>query len=194
MISNNVNPSDREGIAAAARKRGSPSAGASLAQRILTQKDTRADAVYNHRPAELMPPPITIYHPVFAKFLQLMAEPPDPTHEELGQAHEFVFLASAYYRYEAERVEKLSHTMNTAVHRDILGTRVLSYTSSRPTSGGFVFSGSTPNGFSTVAAILEAKAEIGEGGNDPIAQAECAYVAVYSSDEVLRLQCCSSWC
>ncbi|KAF9779195.1 hypothetical protein BJ322DRAFT_1113551 [Thelephora terrestris] len=171
----------REGIAAAAQKRESPSTGASLTQRTLTQNDGRADAVYNYRPAELTPPPITIYHPVFAKFLQLMAEPPDPTHEELGRAHEFVCLASAYYRDEAERVGKLSRSINAAVHDGILGTHPLSYTSSKLAPGGVVFSGKTPSGFLTIAAILvlEAKAEIGE--------------AVYSSDEARHIReasCC----
>lgn len=184
----------REGIAAAAQKRDPPSTGAHLTQRIQTQRDTRADAVFNYRPPDLAPPPITIYHPVFAKFLRLMAEPPDPTPEDLGRAHDFVCLASAYYKDEAERVLKLSRNLNAAVYHGILGIQKLSYTSSKLAPDGVVFSERTPSGFSTITAILEVKAEIGEGNSDPIAQAECAYVAVYSSDEVFRLCRCSSWC
>ncbi|KAF9777626.1 hypothetical protein BJ322DRAFT_1114857 [Thelephora terrestris] len=191
-----VNESDvqirREEIAVAARKRDSPSAGASLTQRIVTQKQIRADAVYNYRPAHLAPPPITIYHPVFAKFLQLMAEPRNPTHEELNLAHDFVCLASAYHKDEATRISELSLTMKAAVHSGILGPTTLSYKSRQLIPDGVVISGATPDGFKTIAAILEVKAEIGEGGSDPIAQAECAYVAVYSTEEALhiRASCC----
>jgi hypothetical protein len=186
--------SGREEIAVAARKRDSPSADASLTQRIVTQTDFRADAVYNYRPANLAPPPITIYHPVFAKFLQLMAEPRNPTHEELNLAHSFVCLASAYHKDEATRISELLFNMRAAVHFGILGPRQLAYQSRQLVLDGVVTSAATPDGFRTIAAILEAKAEIGEGGNDPIAQAECAYVAVYSAEEVFYLQYCTSQC
>ena len=41
-----------------------------------------------------------------------------------------------------------------------------------------------PNGFETVSVISEVTNEIGDGGCDPLAKAECAYVATYSSEEV----------
>lgn len=150
--------------------------------------------MYNYRPIDLTPLPITIYHPVFAKFLKLMEEPLVPTHEELEQAHEFVCLASAYYGDEAERISHLSRNMKAAVHSDVVGAKPLCYLSNGFTPDGVVSSAVTPDGFSTIAAIFEGKAEIGEGGNDPIAQAECAYVAVYSSAEVFRSQCGAYWC
>ncbi|KAF9777978.1 hypothetical protein BJ322DRAFT_1131556 [Thelephora terrestris] len=195
-IIHELNESDakirREEIAVAARKRDSPSAGASLTRRIVTQTDFRADTVYNYRPANLAPPPITIYHPVFAKFLQLMAEPRNPTHEELNLAHDFVCLASAYHKDEATRIGELSFNMRAAVHFGIPGPIQLAYQSRQLVLDGVVTSAATPDGFRTIAAILEVKAEIGEGGSDPIAQAECAYVAVYSTEEALhtRAACC----
>jgi len=118
-----------------------------------------------------------------------MEKPQEPTHEELEQAQIFIIAASDYYRDEAERVVRLSSIMKTGVHNDILGMRTLSYVSSQFTSDGVVFSREAPGGFSTIVAIIEVKSEIGEGGSDPIAQAECAYVAAYSSDEVFRSLC-----
>ena len=116
-----------------------------------------------------MPPPITIYHPVYAKFIQMMAEPQEFTHEELDSAQKFVTQAAAYYKSEDEQKTETSEM-------------------------GSVVNSKVRDGFHTVAAITEVKAEIGEGGCDPIAQAECAYVAIYSSDEVCRSQRCPLWC
>ncbi|KAH9947831.1 hypothetical protein B0H21DRAFT_806645 [Amylocystis lapponica] len=153
----------REHIATAAKKRKFPSTGAHTADRIVTQNPTRVDAVYNYRPIDLAPPPITLYHPVFAKFLQLMAEPQIFSDEELNNAQSFITLAVAYYKEEA-RLEP----------------------------DGLVSSADTPDGFSTITAIHEVKLEIGDGGSDPIAQGECVYVAIYSSNEArfIREACC----
>ncbi|KAH9948020.1 hypothetical protein B0H21DRAFT_735808 [Amylocystis lapponica] len=172
----------REHIATAAKMRKSPSTGAHTADRIVTQNPTRVDAVYNYRPIDLAPPPITLYHPVFAKFLQLMAEPQEFTKEELIRAHSFVTLAVAYYRDEATRRETLYCDMSTAIHESIL---VLG-------PDGVVSSEETLDGFSPVTAIHEVKLEIGDGGCDPLAQGECDYVAIYSSNEarLVREVCC----
>ncbi|KAH9949162.1 hypothetical protein B0H21DRAFT_820351 [Amylocystis lapponica] len=161
----------REHIATAAKKRKSPSTGAHTAE---------------------PPPPITLYHPVFAKFLQLMAEPQEFTSEELNHAHSFVTLAAAHYRYKDTRREKLRSVMGAAVHNSILASKALSYASRRLKPDGAVSSVETPDGFLIITAIHEVKLEIGDGGSDPIAQGECDYAAVYSSNEArpIREVCC----
>ncbi|KAH9948021.1 hypothetical protein B0H21DRAFT_708046 [Amylocystis lapponica] len=168
----------REHIATAAKKRKSPSTGAHTADRIVTQNPTRVDAVYNYRPIDLAPPPITLYHPVFAKFLQLMVEPQIFSDEELNNAQSFITLAVAYYKEEAIRKRKLQLVMGAAVHKNILVSEGLSYTYTRWLLDHY--------------AIHEVKLEIGDGGSDPIAQGECVYVAIYSSNEArfIREACC----
>ena len=144
-------------------------------------------AVYNYRPLELIPPPITIYHPVFTKFIQMMLDAQVFTHDELDLAHGFVTQAVDYYSTEADRVSHSSQ-MTAAVHPDILSSI---YPFRNLGLDGVVTSAHAPNGFTTVLAMSEVKVEAGEGGCDPIAQAECAYVAVYASDQVGRSQRCT---
>ena len=66
----------REAIAANARTRPSPFRGATTAHLYGIQYDDRPDAIHNFRPLGLSAPPVTIYHPVFARFLQRMDEEP----------------------------------------------------------------------------------------------------------------------
>ncbi|KZT68353.1 hypothetical protein DAEQUDRAFT_766353 [Daedalea quercina L-15889] len=180
----------REDIAAAARKRDSSSSGATAACRTATQVK-RKDAVYNYRPLDLAPPPITIYHTVFAKFLRMMNEPCAFTHEELDHAQKFVTQAVTYYSKEDKRIIHSSE-MALAVHPQILSSMSPSFTSSRLEPDGVVRSAMLHNDLYTVPALAEVKVEVGEGGCEPLAQAECAYVAIYSSDEArpVRQACC----
>ena len=141
--------------------------------------------MYNYRPVELAPPPITIYHPVFAKFIQMMSDRHAFTHDELDRAQKFITQTLAYCPTEAARLSHSSE-MKNAVHANILSSMALSFASSKLLPDGAVSSGEAPNGFIALSAICEAKVEIGEGGCDPLAQAECAYVAVYASAEVGR--------
>lgn len=77
----------RENIAMAARSRDSPSTGAKTANRRETQVSHRLDAIHSFRPLELSTPPVSIYHPVFGRFHQLiMEERDDFTPEELDNA------------------------------------------------------------------------------------------------------------
>ena len=99
----------RENIAAKARLRSSPSTEAVTAVRRDMQHRRRLDAVHNFRPLELSTPPITIYHPVFAQFLQLMEEEPtDFKPEELTRAQYFVAAATDFYRTADKRVDALT--------------------------------------------------------------------------------------
>ncbi|KZT18890.1 hypothetical protein NEOLEDRAFT_1142814 [Neolentinus lepideus HHB14362 ss-1] len=181
----------RETIARVAQTRKSPSAGAAIGELVITQRAGRADAVYNYRPLSLTPLPITIYHPVFAKFLQIMEEDTVLMHDELAHALTFIGQAVKLYKNETKRMEQLS-AMKAGVHQSILGITGLTFESGDFNPDGVVFSAQTPDQFKTILCITEVRNEIGEGGSDPISQAECAYVAVYSSDEArpVRDMCC----
>ncbi|KZT22158.1 hypothetical protein NEOLEDRAFT_1150158 [Neolentinus lepideus HHB14362 ss-1] len=184
--------SRRETIARAAQQRESPSVGASIKELITTQRHERVDAIYNYRPVYLTPPPITIYHPVFTKFLEIMEQDIDVTHEELGHAQMFIDQAVRVYKYPSDRINRLS-AIKTAVHQQILGITPLGFGDTEFLTDGIIFSAEASDEFKSVICFTEVRNEMGWGGHDPVAQAECAYVATYSSDEarcVRQLCCC----
>ena len=97
---------DRETIAALARARESPSAGAKLAAMINNQCEDRQDAVYNNRPQSLSGPPIQIYSPAFVTFIQEMSHSPttvDSSPMELDSALEFINVSLGFYRDKSNR-------------------------------------------------------------------------------------------
>ena len=172
---------DRENIAAKGRSRSSPSTSAITAARLDIQHGRRPDAVHNFRPLELSTPPVTIYHPVFARFRRLMAqEPTDLGPEELFRAQCFVTAANKFYKSEEMRIQETFRWL----HADILTKETFEFSSQKVTPDGTVCVAKTHDDFDTVSVIIEVKNEIGDGGCDPLAQAECDYVAIYSAVEV----------
>ena len=103
--------------------------------------------------------------------------------EELTRAQYFVAAANDIYSLEERHVDGL-HEMARAVHAQVLTQKMFEFKSQTLKANGAVRAARTSNGFETVSVITEVRNEIGEGDCDPIAQAECAYVAIYSSDEV----------
>ncbi|RPD53873.1 hypothetical protein L226DRAFT_617285 [Lentinus tigrinus ALCF2SS1-7] len=190
-VNESVGKINREQIAIAAQRRDSPSTRATLPQRLKNQTVTRIDAVHDGRPIELTGPSITIYHPVFAKFLKYMAEPQEFTSEELDTAHSFVTKAVAYFADEPTRRLKLKDSMGDGVHRQVLELTKIPNSTGRFTSDGAMFASptaTTPDDFCPIIALHELKNEIGEGGCDPIAEAENMYVAYYSSNEARSIR------
>ncbi|TFY73271.1 hypothetical protein EWM64_g10741, partial [Hericium alpestre] len=174
----------RENIADIARRRVLPSIGATAAHGLESQTAGCTDAIYNYRPLELASPPITIYHPVFAKFLQMMAEPHEFTHEELDYARAFVSQAAAYHRYDCDRPRNQYMIGPAADPTIFMRTRLSCAASGEFVADGIVTTAEAHNDFPTVAAITEMTLEVGEGGCDPLAKAECDYAAIYCSEEV----------
>lgn len=180
--------SDREEIAKVARSRDSPSAGAKLNVLQVTQRKTRPDAVYNWRPMSLQPPPISVYHPTFAKFTRLMSmqlEDEEFSHDELQSAFEFIISSLEFYTNEETRQMCLKGIQS--IDRNILQQTRIFLTSGNLTPDGYSQSPTPvfpPGSRMAYKAFQHLKAEVGTGSCDPMAQAECAFLAVYSSDEV----------
>lgn len=178
---------DRETIADAAQRRESPSTGATLRGRIRTQKPSRIDAVYNSRPPSLIALPITVYSPVFARFMRLMATDDMLTHEQLDIAKTFVEGVLPYYSTEGYRIAA-SQAMAMAVHPCILTHSSFTLSGQiRCTTDGAVRLGARLGDLEPALVLSEVSNEIGEAASDPSAQAECAYVTIYSSKEVRHL-------
>ncbi len=92
------------------------------------------------------------------------------------------------YAVAARRTNKLRPTMGEAVHptTTILKSITLTFPSSTGTlqPDGRVSSIETPDGFLIIPTITGVEEVVGTGGgSDPNAQAECDYIALYSSEE-----------
>ena len=77
------------------------------------ERDDRDDAVYNGRPIGLTAPPPLIYHLVFVKFQQQMAEPIDRvtfTSTELRNALQLMIDSVAFYADEKTRISKIQES------------------------------------------------------------------------------------
>jgi hypothetical protein len=179
----------RENVVAAACKRDSPSSGAKNSTLINTQRKEKIDAVYNGRPLELTAPPISIYHPVFAKFRREVAQPIDKTSftaGELGKTLEFVTRSLAFYQDEDLRISQIDPPLRHLVHFFVLHKSEITTTNVNMKPDGSVFAECKrfPNKDKAASDFSEVKNGIGEGASDPIHQAQCDYVNYYSAVEV----------
>jgi hypothetical protein len=182
-------------VAAAASKRDPPSTGAKNSTLRKTQKENEVDAIYNGRPVNLTAPPIEIYHPVFAKFRHEISLPIDKssfTTEELSMAMELVTTSLAFYKDEDARIKEITTAMNVLVGEQALRRAEIMRDNGKhytPDGSVFVQCEKFARHDEAASAFTEVKNGIGEGGSDPIQQAQCDYVLFYSADHV---RCSSS--
>ena len=154
---------------------------------LLTQCESREDAIYNGRPYELAGPPVQIYHPVFAKFIREIYRPVkagDLTDEELEGAVAFMHASLDFYEDESGRQDSLNKVKEAlgefATPRMRIDARPI-----LPDGTTYVLCQSTKE-FATVC-ITELGNEIGEGGFDPMMEAEREFVWTCSSEMVIAL-------
>ncbi|KAK7437572.1 hypothetical protein VKT23_018470 [Stygiomarasmius scandens] len=96
----------RRNILESAAHREAPSTAAKLNKLRAVQNINHPGAIFNHRPLELAGPPITIYHPVFSKFLRSMSVPTETlefTDMELDKAMYLTTIATKFYDHEDDR-------------------------------------------------------------------------------------------
>lgn len=185
----------RDAVVRAARKdKETPSAGAKLQQRIITQGSDkevsgRRDRWYNSRPVTLRGPPIFIYEKAFSRFLSDMRNhKPSPT--ELDTVHDFLVKVLALYETEKLRMDDMKDYMSSLMGLNQI-EQVFGYNVSfKPDGARTLAKGSHLPPF---PGVYELQNEVGEGGSDPVAQTERVYTAVYSSDKVyMKISPCSS--
>jgi hypothetical protein len=180
-------------VTAAALKRDSPSAGATNSTLRTTQKGNQADAIYNGRPVNLTAPPIEIYHPIFARFRREISRPIDKssfTAAELTMAMDLVAKSVAFFKTETVRITDIGTALKTLVDKDVLRETVIRRDNGnyyQPDGCVFVQCEKFSEYTEAATAFTEVKNSVGEGGSDPIHQAECDYVLYYSANDV----CCS---
>ncbi|KAF5376619.1 hypothetical protein D9757_009605 [Collybiopsis confluens] len=193
-------PAPREAIARKAQDRPPPSTGAKSTNLVTSQDVQHLDAAYNHRPPELSPPPIAIYDPVFAKFRHEMATSTDTlvfSQGELDSAAKFIDASLRLYPNKHSRknaLERLSilgggywDTKDTLVNNSYV----------KPDGGRWVNSiidsKSGPRAFSSLG---ELKNGGGDGGCDPMDQAQCDYIKIVSSEQyqsIRLVSCCPAF-
>ncbi|KAJ3993600.1 hypothetical protein F5050DRAFT_1780547 [Lentinula boryana] len=189
----------RQAIASLAQKRPPPSAGAKSAQLVSSQVEERPDAAYNHRPPELAPPPLSIYHPVFARFRREMATSTESlqfSDNELGQASLLMDVSLRYYSSQEDRREAVGKVFEVDGQRVWDGACVSVNDTIMEVDGvlGLNLGFGSRLGSGLVYTMLgELKNGSGDGGCDPSDQAQCAYIKLVSSKQyqpVREVSCC----
>ena len=171
---------DREDVASAVRKCPAPSSTAKVSALRSIQVSTRVDAVYNCRPPALSGPPIQIYHSVFATFIRdSLDTSKELTPDLLDMALKLINSSLEFYKDELARRSALEVLQCWG---DIYTTEFrVGSTSIRPDG---VLTVKKSIGPRMVFEVVELKNEIGEGGSDPIMQAERSYASIVSSEDV----------
>jgi len=158
----------------------------------MRQSCLNLDPVYNWRPHELRPPLLAPYFPAFAAFCQELSsvdKTASVSPDELRAAMEIIILSTAFHKDEETR-RKIIHptalfgykwaTYSKVAQPALAGRKMypdLHRTCSCPGVGACGHRIAYPE-------FVEMKVEVGLGGSDPIVQAECDYVAVYTSEDV----------
>ncbi|KAH8823582.1 hypothetical protein DL96DRAFT_1618017 [Flagelloscypha sp. PMI_526] len=190
---------DRETVAKAIMALDSPSKEAVNKEVLTRQKVGKPVAVYNYRPIELAPPPISIYHPVFGYFRNEMQRNTDSfefDQEEIKIAKEFIDASSEYYSSETLRQKALEpiNIFGNATRLETFWIRRDVYT--HPTL--YRLDGSRQvrlpdNPVQCFSGFGELTNGIGEAGCDASEQAMLCYQKYVSSEErdgMRSLSCC----
>ena len=170
-----------------ARKRAVPSTGAMNSTLHKTQVVGKIDAIYNGRPLELAAPSICIFHPVFARFLHELAQPINKasfTVAELKDTHDLVTNSLAFYKIKTDRIKNIKFALSVLVDSLVLNESRVACRDTCFTSDGYVTVHCTKLKGIAASTFTEVKNGIGEGGSDPLLQAQCDYVAFHSDEDV----------
>lgn len=167
----------------------SPSEGAKHKNVMKDQKKANKHAIYNGRPPTLLGPPIVIGHPVFSLFKSVLSasladKPLRST--ELDVASDFRKLSLEVYDNDHERRKMIAKILTFAGQTAFKMSEVTpDRRAFRP--DGLVEIRLSPPGQGALLGVIcfqELKNEIGEGGSDPIRQAELNYKHLVSSKDV----------
>ncbi|KAF5372261.1 hypothetical protein D9757_009624 [Collybiopsis confluens] len=193
-------PDARETIARKAQGKPPPLTGAKSTELLSTQDTHHLDAAYNHRPPELIPPPLSIYDPVFAKFRHEMVTPTETllfTEDEFDRASRFIDASLRHYPNERARQQALEAVPILDGHY-WQTKKILTNASTVEPDGGSCVRSKIGSEFGPVAcsSIAELKNGGGDGGCDPSDQAQCGYIKIVSSlqyQPIRLVSCCPAF-
>ncbi|KIY68962.1 hypothetical protein CYLTODRAFT_394659 [Cylindrobasidium torrendii FP15055 ss-10] len=184
---------DRQNIARAGRQRPTPSTSGSLSYLIENQQSARLDALYNHCPPYLRPPPVTLYFYGFRKFRQTMRTSSDElefTSDELCAAASFTSVSLRLFQTEDYR-QKALHKLDLLDKAGRQGGfwRKM-HVESAVLDGGFF----TRHQHTDLPISFGAqKNNVGISNTNPVHQAMSGYVTAWSSTDrafIWERSCC----
>ncbi|KAJ8521678.1 hypothetical protein ONZ45_g1631 [Pleurotus djamor] len=172
----------------------SPSTTAQNGALLSSQRFGNVAAVYDGRPCALTGPSIGIYHPIFSKFRQKVANQPGPVTgpsawERLRAASRLLDTSAQYFSVEAQRHAALAKDLEillpsgrfTAKETTLsFGGRIFKPDGHRPTDCPFLTL--------LLNLLWELKNGMGLGDCDPIEQATRGYLIMATSEDLKKLR------
>jgi hypothetical protein len=136
--------------------------------------------IANGRPADLRAPPITLYHPVFAEFLDAISEQDTtPTPETYTETHIFLEAAAIFYDNEDRRIDALKPSLT-----HLIGEQVKMTLSGGSQLNGAILTGSDHGRSSKLLADVEWRNEMSVGTSELGMQAGMGYRKFWVQPEV----------
>lgn len=124
--------------------------------------------------------PVELYHRVFRTFLDRVEKFDElPSSSDYGAVTSILLGAQDMYDDEKARVARLSKDLPLILGRELVVEKV-----QKCEADGLIKAQACGNGISPIAAILEAKNEIGTGGCDPSVQGAVSYLYIWNQDKV----------
>lgn len=163
-----------------------PSTGAKHENMRLSQTPQALKAVYNGRPPKLTGPPISVYHPVFAEFLQQIQRPLDLstfTPGDLAAAQRLAEVTAVYHKDEAHFQTAVATGLEQFFPPGVNKPKRITWGDTHCEPDGYwetellrLYRPLEPGRSAWLKMIEQMKLGIGTGGCDPINQGEKDYL------------------
>jgi hypothetical protein len=147
-------------------------------------------AVYNGRPTNLTGPSLSIYHPIFQKFLQEYNSPinhNEITSLDYGLARQLISSSAQYFKHEGDRLLAIEPCLQPYLGLNFVSKKTMFSSDKHWTPDGCapvicgLYRMGEPGYKWMTKLILEVNNGIGLGGTDPVEQAERDYILVCTS-------------
>ncbi|KDQ24221.1 hypothetical protein PLEOSDRAFT_1085497 [Pleurotus ostreatus PC15] len=188
---------DRPSVAAAIQAHmTSPSTSAKNEQLMMTEHENVPEAVYDGRPANLIGPSITIYHPIFSEFKHKLNQLPavgEIPPSDLQMALLFVDTSARYFSDEGERHRALCpfvvHFLGGSFDETtiVCGKTTMRLDGHRRARCGLLSLGYQGRD-AMLVCLEELNNGIGLGNVDPVEQAAKGYVLMSTQPELAELR------
>ena len=168
----------------------SPSKAADNAKLLANQMSTNPHAVFNGRPMTLAGPSLSIYHPIFQRFMQKYSARVDfagVSQKDIIIASKLMADSARYYEKEIDRLVKISPHLEYFLGTQWEGrlrTEDQSWVPNGCNRVACPLFGSGGRGvLSPVSLLFELENGIGAGHTDPVEQAEQGYFLLCTSSK-----------
>ncbi|KIK51986.1 hypothetical protein GYMLUDRAFT_64509 [Collybiopsis luxurians FD-317 M1] len=171
-----------------------------ISEDVYARKAIASAAQSRPSPSNAPPPPLSIYHSVFARFrreIAILTESLHFTNEELEQACLIIDVSLRYYSSTDQRRDELSKVFFLDGQPFWQGRSIKINDTQMDPSGALQFFSGSPSAPYLYTMLGELNNGSGDdgggGGSDPSDQAQCAYIKLVSSkqyEHVRQVSCC----